>query len=150
MVHNLNYSLSREEMKMARTLGAELHEVRQLRGLSLKAVADPAGVSATYLQKLERDQVKSPSPHRLRRLAEVLGLDYTGLFALAGYSELAESDASRPSPRQTTPSGALSKAKGSLLRQTFQSEEHVSDEELEQLARYLQFLRQQAEADAAP
>ena len=42
-------------------------KVRQLKGLSLSAAATPAGVSATYLQKLERDGVGSPSPRRLER-----------------------------------------------------------------------------------
>jgi transcriptional regulator with XRE-family HTH domain len=125
---------------MERTLGSELRNLRQMRDLSLKAVADPAGMSAAYLQKLERDGVDSPSPHRLHRLAQVLDVDYADLLRLAGYP--------LPQPPNTEHTrrsldGQLTTPKGSLLRRAFQSEEHVSDEDLEQLARYLAFLRQQ-------
>ena len=51
---------------MARTLGTELQKVRKMKGLSLSAVAKPAGISATYLQKLERNQVEEPSPMIVR------------------------------------------------------------------------------------
>jgi transcriptional regulator with XRE-family HTH domain len=129
---------------MARTLGSELHKVRKLRGLSLKAVAEPAGMSTTYLQKLERDGVKSPSPHRLRRLAETLELDFSDLFVLAGYpASPGEKDAPRATARQKQTLN-LGTAKGSLLRHAFQSETQVTDDELEQLANYLLFLRQQS------
>jgi transcriptional regulator with XRE-family HTH domain len=131
---------------LARTLGTEIQNVRKLRGLSLNAVAKPAGLSATYLQKLERDQVESPSPHRLHGLANVLELDYADLLRLAGYPV--------PASDRTTESGRddsgtivegvdLATADASLLRKVFQSAERVSDEELEQLARYLAFLRQE-------
>jgi transcriptional regulator with XRE-family HTH domain len=129
---------------VARTLGSELHKVRKLRGLSLKAVADPAGMSATYLQNLERDEVASPSPHRLQSLAGVLDLDYADLFALAGYPAPKASKTARPPiARRQSQMGAVA-SKGSLLRKAFQSEEQVTDVELEQLARYLVFLREQS------
>ncbi|MGD0713130.1 MAG: helix-turn-helix transcriptional regulator [Gaiellaceae bacterium] len=132
------------EVKMAPTLGGELHKVRKLRGLSLKAVADPAGMSATYLQKLERDEVESPSPHRLQSLAEVLGLDYGDLFVLAGYPAPTANGSAETSVPRRHGQMDVAGAKGSLLRKAFQSEEHVTDEELDQLARYLVFLREQS------
>jgi transcriptional regulator with XRE-family HTH domain len=131
---------------VARTLGNELKKVRQLRGLSLNAVARPAGLSAAYLQKLERGNVESPSPHRLHKLAEVLDLEYVDLFRLAGYPV--------PGAGEETVNAAedggfaqtdLASGDASLLRKAFQSEEQVSDEELEQLAHYLAFLRQERE-----
>jgi transcriptional regulator with XRE-family HTH domain len=134
---------------VARTLGSEIQKVRKLRGMSLNAVAKPAGLSATYLQKLERDQVESPSPHRLHAISVVLDLDYGDLLRLAGY----------PVPREdgtvviagdgsgTTVDGVdLATADASLLRKVFQSADHVSDQELEQLSRYLAFLRQERAA----
>jgi transcriptional regulator with XRE-family HTH domain len=131
---------------MARTLGSELRNLRRMRGLSLKAVADPAGVSAPYLQKLERDGVDSPSPHRLHALARVLGVEYADLLLLAGYPLPEASSGDVPPGRRPSRSraGALTSAKGSLLRRAFQSEDQVSDDELEQLARYLAFLREQS------
>jgi transcriptional regulator with XRE-family HTH domain len=66
-------------------LGETLRSVRELKGKSLKAVADPAEISTAYLLKLEKGQVTSPSPHVLHRLAEQLDLDYMDLMRLAGY-----------------------------------------------------------------
>src|SRR5438105_11770322 len=85
---------------MARTLGTELQKVRKMKGLSLSAVAKPAGISATYLQKLERNQVEAPSPTRLSRVAEVLGLDYVDVLRLAGYPVPRSSDASAEPERR--------------------------------------------------
>jgi len=130
---------------LSRTLGSELLKIRKLKGLSLSAVAKPAGVSPTYLQKLERNQVESPSPHRLHKVAEVLGLDYTNVLRLAGYpvpaGEAQEIDSADPAEGVD-----LTHADPSLLRKVFQSPEQVSDEELEQLARYLAFIREQQTA----
>lgn len=70
---------------MADRLGQELRDVRRALGLSLKAVAGPAGISATYLQKLEAGDVQSPSPNILHGLASVLNVPYASLMQLAGY-----------------------------------------------------------------
>lgn len=110
-------------------LGAKLKAVRELKGVSLAAVAEPAKMSATYLQKLERGEVDSPSPHRLYGLAQVLGVDYADLMALAGYVV--------PRPDETP-----SVARGSLLAQALSADD-VSEEELAELAEYLAFKRQQ-------
>jgi transcriptional regulator with XRE-family HTH domain len=48
-------------------------------------VSGAAGISATYLQKLERAQVGEPSPRILRSLATALSIDYSRLMELAGY-----------------------------------------------------------------
>ncbi len=66
-------------------LGARLAERRRERGESLKVVADAAAISTAYLQKLERCEVKAPSPHVLRALAGALDLPYDHLMGLAGY-----------------------------------------------------------------
>jgi transcriptional regulator with XRE-family HTH domain len=66
-------------------LAKTLHGARTMKGLSLRAIADPAGISPTYLQKLERGEVRDPSPNILYRLSERLGLDYSDLMRLAGY-----------------------------------------------------------------
>jgi len=66
-------------------LGNELRSARDAADRSLQAVAEPARISATYLQKLERGEVGTPSPHVLRRLGGVLGIPYLRLLSLAGY-----------------------------------------------------------------
>ncbi len=77
-------------------LGRELFSARQVSGRSLREVAGESEISAAYLQKLERGQVKEPSPTILRRLASALGLDYRKLMELAGYDV-------RPSRAQPQP-----------------------------------------------
>src|SRR5688572_21831991 len=115
----------------AKELGAELRAVREFKGLSLAAVAEPAGISATYLQKLERGEVEAPSPHRLHALAEVLDISYTKLMELAGYIVPSANGDSR---------GDVS-----LLAQALSAEE-LTEEELADLAEYLAFRRQREAA----
>lgn len=122
-------------LDVPKSLGHEIQRVRHLRGLSLHAAAQPAGVSAAYLQKLERDQISSPSPHRLQRLAEALEVDYGDLFRLAGYP-LPDS-AREPVTSTSEPSNGAS-----VLRRMLSSEDEVTDDELDELARYLQFIRE--------
>lgn len=120
---------------MAKSLGHEIKRVRELRGLSLGAVSKPAGVSPAYIQKLERDQVTSPSPHRLQRVAQALGIEYAELYRLARYpnpiedSAAAEADPSAPG------------VPVSPLRRLLLDEKEVTDDEIEQLVRYLAFIR---------
>jgi transcriptional regulator with XRE-family HTH domain len=110
----------------AASLGAQLHEVRKLKNLSLKGAADPAGISAAYLQKLERDEVKRPSPHVLYALAGVLSVPYERLMELAGY---------------VVPTADKTKVKpGSVLAYALSSED-LSEDEAEALARYLRWYR---------
>ena len=70
---------------MSTDLGQELRNVRLTLGLSLKAAATPAGISATYLQKLESGEVKAPSPHVRYGLSSALRVPYPDLMELAGY-----------------------------------------------------------------
>ncbi len=67
------------------TLGETLRSLREMKDKSLKAVAEPADMSTAYLLKLEKDQVTTPSPHVLHRLAEQLDTPYMVLMRLAGY-----------------------------------------------------------------
>ena len=69
----------------AKELGTTLKAVRDMLAKSLKAIAEPAGISAAYLVKLEKGEVTAPSPHILHRLAKALGVEYVELMRLAGY-----------------------------------------------------------------
>lgn len=66
-------------------LGRELGSARLAAGRSLRDAAGESEISAAYLQKLERGHVEDPSPRILRRLSDVLNLDYGRLMRLAGY-----------------------------------------------------------------
>lgn len=70
---------------MSSTLGEELGNVRAANGKSLKVVAAAADISPAYLQKLEGNEVKNPSPNILYKLSEALGVPYPTLMTLAGY-----------------------------------------------------------------
>ncbi len=111
------------------TLGEQLHQVRGIREMSLKAVADAADISTAYLQKLERDEVKTPSPHILYRLADALRVPYTQLMTLAGYVVPAAGNDQEP------------EAQG-LLAHALSSQE-LTDDEQRELARYLAWYRHQ-------
>lgn len=67
------------------TLGSMLRDARAAHDLSLQDVAQRARCSPAYVQKLESDSVRSPSPRVLARLAEALGLAYNDLMQAADY-----------------------------------------------------------------
>ena len=70
---------------MLEELGQTLKNAREGHRESLQTVAQAARISVAYLQKLERGEVGTPSPHVLRRLGAALALPYLELLALAGY-----------------------------------------------------------------
>jgi HTH-type transcriptional regulator, competence development regulator len=104
-------------------LGETLKAARELQDKSLKAVAEPAEISAAYLLKLEKGEVASPSPHVLHRIAEQLGLDYMDLMRLAGYV------VPDSKPQQA---GALAQALSS---------QNLTDDEARAVAAYLKMYR---------
>lgn len=111
-----------------KTLGRELAQLRELRGATLRAVAEAADISGAYLLKLERDAVQSPSPRVLRRLAEHFGVSYLALMELAGYDV---SDVRRPGPAV----GVLAEALAA---------EPLTDSEQRAVAAFLSTLRSQS------
>jgi transcriptional regulator with XRE-family HTH domain len=70
---------------MSPSLGAVLRQARAVRGLTASETARGAGISQAYINKLEHDAIKRPSPLVLQRLGEVLGVPYGQLMALVGY-----------------------------------------------------------------
>ncbi|HEX2031136.1 MAG TPA: cupin domain-containing protein [Actinomycetota bacterium] len=62
-----------------RELGRRIRSVRESKGLSLRAVAQAAGISESFLSQVERG-VASPSVASLRRIAESLGESVGSLF----------------------------------------------------------------------
>lgn len=64
-------------------IGAGLRRARRARGLTLREVADLAGVTESFLSQVERD-VASPSIATLRRIAVALGLSIGEILDQAG------------------------------------------------------------------
>lgn len=60
-------------------LGAQVRSLRESRGLSLKSLAQKAGVSESFVSQVERG-VANPSVASLRRLAEALDASVGSLF----------------------------------------------------------------------
>lgn len=110
------------------TLGTTLKMLRQFAGKPLKAVATDASISTAYLQKLEKDDVVTPSPHVLHRLSEVLGADYTALMRAAGY---------------VVPTATA--AQGGALAQAFNAKD-LTEDEARAVATYLTMYRRGQES----
>jgi transcriptional regulator with XRE-family HTH domain len=70
---------------LAPSIGGVLKQAREVRQLSAGDAARAAGISAAYLNRLENDAVKKPSPHVLHQLSEVLKVPYNDLLHLSGY-----------------------------------------------------------------
>lgn len=50
---------------------------------SLRKFADTVGISATFLSKVEMGEFAPPAPERIKKMAELLGVDADELLALA-------------------------------------------------------------------
>ncbi len=67
------------------TYGSRIHEVRTTLGLSLRDLAERAGVGASFLSRLENDDIKDLSFARAVAICDALGLS---LDELAGRGDL--------------------------------------------------------------
>jgi transcriptional regulator with XRE-family HTH domain len=77
---------------VAPSVGAVLRQARQVRKLSAVDVARSADISPAYLNKLENDAVKRPSPHVLHQLGRALAVPYAELMRLSGHPVPGEHD----------------------------------------------------------
>jgi transcriptional regulator with XRE-family HTH domain len=77
-------------------LGREIRRQRRHRGLSVRALAQRAGVDASGLAKIERGQARTKAPPALARLARVLGVEFGSLHSAAGYERPTELPGLRP------------------------------------------------------
>ena len=112
----------------AAELGRVLRETRAGSGRSLRSVAGAAGISPTYLGKLERGEVKSPSPTVLHALSESLSAPYADLMEVAGYG----------ATRKTSPRRAASNVLASAL-----GVDTLTEREVSALTRYLALFREE-------
>ena len=78
---------------MAASFGGVLRQAREVRELSAVDAARAAKISPAYLNRLENDAVKKPSPHVLHQLSEALTVPYAELMRLSGYRLPSESQA---------------------------------------------------------
>jgi transcriptional regulator with XRE-family HTH domain len=64
--------------------GATVRRLREERRIGLRQFARMVGVSATYLSKIERDELPPPAEDRVTEIARLLGQNPDELLALAG------------------------------------------------------------------
>ena len=104
------------------TLGKRLRALREMKGWSLRHVEEISKISNGYLNLLENDKVKDPSPHFLYKLAKVYEVPYAEIMKLAGYVP--------PSDKRKKISGIAANIIGQL-----------EQDELERVLEYIEFLR---------
>lgn len=66
-------------------LGNFIKEKRAARELSIRKLAELAGISHTEIKRIEDGVRKQPSPQVLRAIAEALNVSYDDIMASAGY-----------------------------------------------------------------
>lgn len=71
--------------KRARALGDLLRAKRQELGYSTYELADAAGVNSSTVVRIELGRFAAPSPDKLAKFAEALGLSLAEVYAKAGY-----------------------------------------------------------------
>jgi transcriptional regulator with XRE-family HTH domain len=108
---------------MEPTFGAALRQAREVRELSAIDAARAAGISPAYLNKLENDAVKGPSPKILLQLSEALAVPYADLMRLSGYH---------------LPGGSDGKAAETVSSALFAD---LTDDERDELLEYLAWYR---------
>lgn len=72
-------------------IGEQLRELRQIKNLTLKAVAQSVGISVGYLSQLERNQSRLPIGV-LKKISDVLGVHMNWFFQQAADGDPAERD----------------------------------------------------------
>lgn len=66
-------------------LGNFIKEKRAARELSIRKLAELAGISHTEIKRIEDGVRKQPSPQVLRAIAEALNISYDDIMTSAGY-----------------------------------------------------------------
>ena len=69
------------------TLGERIRQLRDALGITHAQVAERAGISRSYVTRLEADKVDLPAKDKLKGLAEALGTSRGDLLQAAGYLE---------------------------------------------------------------
>jgi transcriptional regulator with XRE-family HTH domain len=82
--------------EQASQLGRLLKAKREEHGLSTHRLAAAAAMDQATIVRFEAGSIGAPRPDKLARIAEVLGLSSSDVFALAGYMAPTELPALRP------------------------------------------------------
>lgn len=102
-------------------LGNFIKEHRTLKHLSRRKLSEMANMSHTEIHRLESGERKNPSPPILKAIANALGVTYDEIMKSAGYM-----DSTSPTP---------------VIAARIEGTEDLSDEELDEVRTYIEFLR---------
>lgn len=68
------------------SLGKYIRSQRINKGIGLREMARTLGISSTYLSNLENGKHSMANPLLLKKIAEVLDIDYLKLYKIIGYT----------------------------------------------------------------
>lgn len=113
-----------------RRFGHRIREMREKKKqtdprFSLRKFAEAVGISATFLSKIETGEFAPPAPDRIKKMAELLGVDADELLALANKVDPDLSEIIKEQP----------KAMADFLRTV--REKNLSEEDLRRLTEQL-------------
>lgn len=109
-------------MQEENQLSQVLRRERMRSGMTVRDLAEAAGIPSSTISRLETGDVLAPKPKQLQQLARALNIDVEELYATAGYLAISELPGLRP-----------------YLRAKF----GLSDQALGQVEGYVQALRDQ-------
>ena len=72
--------------KQAKRLGALIKDRRLKLGIGLREAGRRTGIDDGLLSRMESGAILTPAPDKLARIAEVLGLNLSDIYALADYA----------------------------------------------------------------
>ena len=87
-------------MTTERGFGAIIRGLREDRQIGLRQFARMLGMSATYLSKIEREELPPPAEERVKEIARLLERDPDELLALAGKVASDLNEIIRTQPRE--------------------------------------------------
>jgi transcriptional regulator with XRE-family HTH domain len=70
--------------KQLEKLGSLIARTREKRGLTLRDVAEQLGVDASWVLRLERGEIREPSPEKLASSLEILDLSASRIDRMTG------------------------------------------------------------------
>lgn len=71
-------------MELSRDVGAKIRELRKEKKLSLRHVGEKTGLDHSYIGRIERGEISSPSLDTLQRIADVLQVELSTFFGEKG------------------------------------------------------------------
>jgi transcriptional regulator with XRE-family HTH domain len=74
------------DRRSAREFGAWLRQRRQEAGVTTTGLARQIGIPDATITRIEQGAFLAPSPEKLRRIAEGLGLSLADVYAMVGYA----------------------------------------------------------------